>query len=74
MSREANLLPTQPTPPQILASATPKPQTNIESSLISQIPLPKTVENEDNNGLDNQNKQDNPYDNLYDLLNDLILE
>ena len=74
MNREANALPTQRTPPQILASATPKPQTNIESSLISQIPLPKTVENEDNNGLDNQNKQDNPYDNLYDLLNDLILE
>ena len=74
MSREVNVLPTQQKPPQILASVTPKPQTNIESSLISQIPRPKTDENKDDNGIDNQNKQDNPYDNLYDLLNDLILD
>ena len=73
-SREVNVLPTQQKQPQILASATPKPQTYTESSLISQTPLPKIDENKDNNGLDNQNKQDNPYDNLYDLLNDLILD
>ena len=74
MSREVNVLPTQQKPPQILASATPKPQTDNERSLISQIPLPKTDENKDDNGIDNQNKQDNPYDNLYDLLNNLIID
>jgi len=59
---------------QAIQPMTTQPQTQTEISKITQIPPLGTVENKDNNGLDNQNKQDNPYDNLYDLLNDLIMD
>jgi len=51
-----------------------QPQTQIETPKITQIQPSETVENKDNNGLDNQNKQDIPHDNLYDLLYSLIDE
>ena len=59
---------------QAIQPMTTQPQTQTEMPKITQIPPLGTVENKDNNGLDNQNKQDNPYDNLYDLLNDLIMD
>jgi hypothetical protein len=51
-----------------------QPQTQTETQQITQIQPSETVENKDNNALDNQNKQDIPHDNLYDLLYSLIQE
>ena len=51
-----------------------QPQTQTETQQITQIQPSETVENKDNNALDNQNKQDIPHDNLYDLLYSLIDE
>ena len=51
-----------------------QPQIQTETQQITQIQPSETVENKDNNALDNQNKQDIPHDNLYDLLYSLIDE
>jgi len=49
-------------------------QTQNEMPKITQIQSLETLENKDNNDLDNENKQDIPHDNLYDLLLSLIDE
>jgi hypothetical protein len=59
---------------QAIQPMTTQPQTQTEMPKITQIPPLGTVENKDNNGLDNENKQDIPHDNLYDLLYSLIDE
>ena len=74
MKTEINEPPTQtekqePEQPLII-----QPQTQTETQQITQIQPSETVENKDNNALDNQNKQDIPHDNLYDLLYSLIDE
>ena len=74
MKTEINEPPTQtekqePEQPLII-----QPQIQTETQQITQIQPSETVENKDNNALDNQNKQDIPHDNLYDLLYSLIDE
>ena len=71
---QTNEPPSQIGTQQAIQPMTTQPQTQTENPITTQIQPSGTVENKDNNGLDNQNKQDNPYDNLYDLLNDLIMD
>jgi hypothetical protein len=72
MKTEINEPPSQIGTQQAIQPMTTQPQTQTETPEITQIQPSETVENKDNNGLDNQNKQDIPHDNLYDLLYSLI--
>jgi len=72
MKTEINEPPSQIGTQQAIQPMTTQPQTQTETPEITQIQPSETVENKDNNGLDNQNKQDIPYDNLYDLLYSLL--